>query len=202
VADVRAAADRLVTFLNTLYVPDGDDKLADERASPWLSRWLDDAGHRVEHPRTAAAISESADQSGILSDLRDLREGLRNLVAPADSLEPDAEITRAGAIALAASVLRGRPLIVELGGDEFEPSLTSTDGLGGQAIAAVAAAYLVVRAGGDWPRLKVCADPTCRWAFLDTSRNRSRRWCDMADCGNRAKNRVWRERSRKRTTPS
>ena len=27
----------------------------------------------------------------------------------------------------------------------------------------------------------------CGWLFLDTSRNRSRRWCSMETCGNRAK---------------
>ena len=37
------------------------------------------------------------------------------------------------------------------------------------------------------PRVSRCADDTCGWLFLDTSRNRSRRWCDMKDCGNRAK---------------
>jgi predicted RNA-binding Zn ribbon-like protein len=37
------------------------------------------------------------------------------------------------------------------------------------------------------PRVSRCADDTCRWFFLDTSRNRNRRWCDMKDCGNRAK---------------
>jgi predicted RNA-binding Zn ribbon-like protein len=36
-------------------------------------------------------------------------------------------------------------------------------------------------------KLKTCADPTCGWVFLDKSRNNSRRWCDMKDCGNRAK---------------
>ena len=36
-------------------------------------------------------------------------------------------------------------------------------------------------------QVKRCADPICGWLFLDISRNRSRRWCDMADCGNRAK---------------
>jgi predicted RNA-binding Zn ribbon-like protein len=36
-------------------------------------------------------------------------------------------------------------------------------------------------------QVKKCADPTCGWLFLDTSRNRSRRWCDMRACGNRAK---------------
>jgi predicted RNA-binding Zn ribbon-like protein len=32
-----------------------------------------------------------------------------------------------------------------------------------------------------------CASETCRWLFLDTSKNHSRRWCDMAICGNRVK---------------
>jgi predicted RNA-binding Zn ribbon-like protein len=39
----------------------------------------------------------------------------------------------------------------------------------------------------EFGRVKKCADSTCGWLFLDTSRNRSRRWCDMNDCGNRAK---------------
>jgi predicted RNA-binding Zn ribbon-like protein len=40
---------------------------------------------------------------------------------------------------------------------------------------------------GDHARIKECASTTCEWVFLDRSRNRSRRWCDMSDCGNRAK---------------
>lgn len=36
-------------------------------------------------------------------------------------------------------------------------------------------------------KVKACADPACGWLFIDVSRNRSRRWCDMQDCGNRAK---------------
>ena len=40
---------------------------------------------------------------------------------------------------------------------------------------------------GELKRVKTCADPACGWLFIDTSRNQSRRWCDMKDCGNRAK---------------
>lgn len=39
----------------------------------------------------------------------------------------------------------------------------------------------------DADKLRECAGEDCGWLFLDTSRNRSRRWCDMGDCGNRAK---------------
>lgn len=34
-----------------------------------------------------------------------------------------------------------------------------------------------------------CASPECRWLFLDLSRNHSRRWCAMSNCGTREKNR-------------
>ncbi|HJZ72728.1 MAG TPA: ABATE domain-containing protein [Vicinamibacterales bacterium] len=40
-----------------------------------------------------------------------------------------------------------------------------------------------------------CADESCGWLFLDTSRNRTRRWCVMKDCGNRAKVRRFRGRT-------
>ena len=36
-------------------------------------------------------------------------------------------------------------------------------------------------------RISACAGDDCRWLFLDLSRNKSRRWCSMEDCGNRAK---------------
>lgn len=51
-------------------------------------------------------------------------------------------------------------------------------------------------------RVKECADDRgCGYLFLDQSRNRSRRWCDMADCGNRAKaRRFYRKRQKKQPT--
>lgn len=36
-------------------------------------------------------------------------------------------------------------------------------------------------------RLGACGG--CGWVYLDTTRNRSRCWCDPADCGNRARQR-------------
>ena len=32
-----------------------------------------------------------------------------------------------------------------------------------------------------------CGGDNCGWLFVDSSKNHSRRWCDMRDCGNRAK---------------
>jgi predicted RNA-binding Zn ribbon-like protein len=39
----------------------------------------------------------------------------------------------------------------------------------------------------DMHRLRACEKPDCRWLFLDTSKNHTRRWCDMKICGNRMK---------------
>ena len=51
------------------------------------------------------------------------------------------------------------------------------------------------------PHLRECDSATCSWLFVDRSRNRRRRWCDMATCGNRAKARRHYQR-RKRGGPS
>jgi predicted RNA-binding Zn ribbon-like protein len=49
---------------------------------------------------------------------------------------------------------------------------------------------------GELQTVRECAAPTCGWLFLDTSRNHSRRWCDMKACGNRAKARRHYERKK------
>ena len=41
--------------------------------------------------------------------------------------------------------------------------------------------------GADASRVRACAHPDCVLHFYDTSPKRSRRWCSMAGCGNRAK---------------
>jgi predicted RNA-binding Zn ribbon-like protein len=43
-------------------------------------------------------------------------------------------------------------------------------------------------------RLRACGTETCRWLFLDTSKNHTRRWCDMKICGNRMKARRFQAR--------
>ncbi len=183
-ADKVASARHVVAFINTLHRPDEDDVLADERAAAWLADWL------------GAGASSGADDidRDSRAGLQTLREGLRELAAANSGIQPDGET-----LARAVAVLRSARLVVELGDHMHVPRLVAPADAepAGRAIAAVAHAYLNIRATDDWSRVKVCAAPDCRWAYLDTSRNRSRRWCDMADCGNRAKNRTWRDRQRR-----
>jgi len=60
----------------------------------------------------------------------------------------------------------------------------------------IAAAFATMLAEDLSDRVKVCENPDCGWVILDTSRNRSRRWCDSAECGNLMKVRRFRQRRR------
>ncbi len=62
------------------------------------------------------------------------------------------------------------------------------------ASAEIARSFATLIAESDWRRLKVCANESCRWAYFDESRNRSRRWCDSKLCGNVMKVRAFRKR--------
>ncbi|HEY6051329.1 MAG TPA: CGNR zinc finger domain-containing protein, partial [Thermoanaerobaculia bacterium] len=60
----------------------------------------------------------------------------------------------------------------------------------------VAADAADVLAGGalEGGLIRRCELDSCEWVFIDETRNRSRRWCSMKDCGNRAKARRHYER--------
>lgn len=51
----------------------------------------------------------------------------------------------------------------------------------------IAHAALELLTHGELDRLRMCAADDCGWLFIDTTRNKSRKWCDMKTCGNRAK---------------
>jgi predicted RNA-binding Zn ribbon-like protein len=51
----------------------------------------------------------------------------------------------------------------------------------------------------DLSRIKQCHGDHCGWLFFDTTKNKSRRWCEMEVCGNRAKQR--RHQTRRRAEP-
>ena len=50
----------------------------------------------------------------------------------------------------------------------------------------------------DRSRVRHCGSPSCVLLYYDTTKNRSRRWCDMAGCGNRAKAQAHYRRTRRR----
>lgn len=115
-----------------------------------------------------------------------VREALRALLLANNesALDPGAPATltaAAGRADLSLSVdAEGRA--------RLEPRASGIDRVFGQLLAIVARA----QADGTWDRLKACPWHTCHFAFYDHSRNRSRTWCSMAVCGNRAKAQTYR----------
>ena len=93
-----------------------------------------------------------------------------------------------------ARIAARHPVPVHVGADgtidvDLEPA-ASVDTLIAQMIGIVLRAQI----DGSWERLKICAADSCRWAFFDVSKNRGGHWCSMEVCGNREKNRAYRER--------
>src|SRR6266550_5782159 len=66
----------------------------------------------------------------------------------------------------------------------------------------------VVRSAADFltsdelDTVRVCASDSCNWLFIDTSKNHSRRWCNMKSCGNREKARRFYTRKKATSTVS
>jgi predicted RNA-binding Zn ribbon-like protein len=58
----------------------------------------------------------------------------------------------------------------------------------------IAHAAVELLTGGPLEHVKICGN--CRWLFLDQSRNHSRRWCSMDECGTQMKQRRFVERRR------
>ncbi|MFI0356413.1 CGNR zinc finger domain-containing protein [Actinomadura sp. 9N407] len=68
------------------------------------------------------------------------------------------------------------------------------------ALSVIAADAISVIAGERDGKLALCASPTCRAAFFDTSQSRTRKWCDMNTCGNRQKKARFNANQRKNET--
>ncbi len=166
-------------FVNTWEADKGDALLETESAGAWM--------------RAAGLIGPDTQlTSADLKVARDVRESVRALLAhngggPAPTsgeLAPLERLTHS----VGARLSIDPEGLIHLGPRRpggFEDGLLSL--------------VLVVRdaqEAGTWPRLKICGNPDCRWAFYDRSHSRRGTWCDMATCGNLIKNRNFRARHR------
>ena len=160
---------------------DGDELLPDVGA---LEAFLDK--HGVE-PRPQATAAD-------LDAVRALRPRLRAVWQAADQDLP-------GLADLVNQLLRdsgARPRLVDHGGGwGWHLHVTSHDAALRDRIAAQAGfafADLVRMREAD--RLRRCEAPDCEAVFVDLSKNRSRRYCDTGNCGNRQHVAAYRERLR------
>ncbi|WP_406347674.1 ABATE domain-containing protein [Streptomyces sp. NBC_00144] len=70
------------------------------------------------------------------------------------------------------------------------------------ALGVIAADAISIVAGERDGKLALCASPTCQAAFFDTSRSRTRKWCDMNTCGNRQKKARFNANQRRNPSPA
>jgi predicted RNA-binding Zn ribbon-like protein len=165
-------------FENTVDLESGEDELATPEA---LAAWLaargllgEGEGERLTEADRARAVSA--------------REALRALLLANGGSPPDPEaprtLDRIGASA------RLRMSFDAHGRARLVPAGSGMDAALGRLFAIVDDAMRE----GTWARLKACREDSCRWAFYDSSKNRSGAWCTMAVCGNRAKARAYRQR--------
>jgi predicted RNA-binding Zn ribbon-like protein len=168
-------ASLLLDFVNTRdFEPDTDELDTPGKLAAWLA----------EHQLVSAG-TRHADEAELTMAIT-LREGLR--AAMLTHHGPDQQALPAEL----DDVLAKLPVRVSLGAGA--PALRPASGGVAGGLSGLAAAIMETVADGTWPRLKVCLEDTCRWAFLDTSKNRSRSWCSMRVCGNRTKTRAYRAR--------
>ncbi len=157
---------------NTYSFEDDEERLGDREAA---RRWLVESGLAAPGVEVGGADLERR---------RELRRLIRGV------LEADADRDRDGLAGLAAA--HPAPLAVTAAGElalDLGPA-RSVDGF----VAQILGIMLVARVEGKLERLKICASDECRWAFYDSSKNRSGTWCRMEECGNRVKNRRYRAR--------
>ena len=92
-----------------------------------------------------------------------------------------------------AGMYRDAQLVVD--GDRVVLQTGSAADILDRPFAAVIRTAVDLLTGAQATLVGACADDTCGWLFLDTTRNRTRRWCTMQDCGNRNKVRRFRSRT-------
>jgi predicted RNA-binding Zn ribbon-like protein len=167
--------DLLVEFVNTHDLEEETDSITDPAL---LRSWI------AEHTGEYLPEIDAADLGRIL----ELRESLRSLLRTNNGGEADEQELQP--LRDAAERSRYRLSFDQEGQLSLAPARADLSGFESRLLLAIER----LQCEEAWPRLKACTDEECRWAFYDTTRNRSRTWCSMEVCGNRVKTRRYRER--------
>lgn len=158
----------------------------------------------VDHLASPSDLAEWLQQAGLPGDRsvsgRDLARAITLRAALRESLAVNAHTPLPEAVGSAQLLtLAGRDVPFRVVGSAAGPVIEAAGSGIDAALGMILAAAVTAAADGSWPRLKVCRNDRCRWAYWDASRNRSGIWCTMAVCGNRAKGRAFRSRARSAT---
>ena len=196
-------------FVNTLVIAAAAHSSADRlrSCSDWLN-WSAQAGIATEHELRLAhrgAQQESAAAALALESVRAARDALhRVLLAWLEKRTPAKADVTLLATRIAAAQSQRRLVYAEA---RFREGWASEDSdLERLLWPVMLSAQALLLDEVSMERLHQCPADECGWMFLDTSKNRSRRWCSMRTCGNLAKAqrhyaRVRRSRAARRRRP-
>jgi predicted RNA-binding Zn ribbon-like protein len=130
----------------------------------------------AKHPRMA---------SGVLERARALRMAIyRVFTAASHDRSPEPEALDGINTELAGAMSNAR---IEAGADGFRWGWRATGADLDRVLWPIARSAADLLVSEKLERVHSCEGETCGWLFLDTSKNHSRRWCSMSDCGNTAK---------------
>ena len=144
----------------------------------FLKRW----GYHVTDPDSAAGIARLEALRPVMRQVMDAYTSGRAL-GPALRRRLELEANRAPAILRLRRVDGADQLTLDHAGDEWD--VVSSE------IAASAARLIAERTA-----VKECANPNCSWMFVDGTKARSRRWCNVSVCGSLVNVRRHRSRTR------
>ncbi|HEY6924978.1 MAG TPA: CGNR zinc finger domain-containing protein [Steroidobacteraceae bacterium] len=184
----------LVNSLDNRFRQDGPNELLASYAD--LLRFLEESGLlRRQHVRVLSRARESEAALEALHSAHELREAtaavLYNSVDAREPRQQDIRMLEKHFLDAARHRElhwgdRGRGgLAWRWGRYENEPKLP---------VWALAESVSHILLSSNIARVRTCAADTCRWLFLDTSKNHTRRWCNMRVCGNRMKARRFQAR--------
>jgi len=164
---------RFVNTWNHDFPAEWDRLGTDEKARSWL------VSKRLLSAQAPISARDAA-------WLREFREAVRELAAPNQGRAPEP-----AAVRIVRDASRKATLLVDLdasGRTMLEPARSGVLG----AVATLLGILHEAQVSGAWSRLKACRQ--CGYAFYDRSKNQSAAWCAMSICGNRTKNRAYRQR--------
>lgn len=142
------------------------------------------------------AVSQPAEAAAVFAKSLELREAIyRIFVAQVNGKSPQ-ESDLAILNSTLAGATNGAQVVQRSGRFEWEWSFEESELEAPLWTIALFASSLMISEHYQW--VGQCADEDgCGWLFVDTTRNHSRRWCDINDCGNRAKQRRYQKRVRR-----
>ena len=157
------SASRIVALLNSESAAGGDALLDPDRFRAFC--------RSLEIDQAECKVDET-----LLAMMRELRAAITSCLK-----EPSSKSAKA-----LENISAKAQLILRVD-DKGMPMLASA-AIGSASIAALFVLAIAASSrDGGWSRIRICDAPECNKAFFDSTRSRTRRWCSMSTCGNRAK---------------